>query len=189
MSEIKRKTKETDIELSLEIDQKGSFDLKTGIAFFDHMLGALALHSGISISGNVKGDLEVDAHHTLEDFGIVLGTALKKELEGKIIARYGTAFVPMDEALCFASLDICNRAYIAYNLDIFNTDVGGIDAQLFEEFWRAFAFSAGITLHINCQYGRNAHHIVEASFKAVGQALRQATIIRDSGVLSTKGTL
>jgi len=192
-AEVERNTKETRIKLSLDIDGKGMSEVSTGIGFFDHMLTALARHSGFDIRLVCDGDLEVDGHHTVEDVGIVLGQALLKALGDKLgIQRYGSSRAPMDEALISVDLDISGRPFIVYNVDHRFPMIGDFDVSLAEEFFRAFAFNAGITLHINCIYGRNDHHIVEASFKALAQALRKACSIdqRFADVLpSTKGML
>lgn len=188
---VERKTRETDIKISLVIDGKGNSEISTGIGFFDHMLTALSKHSGISISIKAKGDLEVDGHHTVEDTGIVLGQALAEALGDKSgIARYGTAYIPMDEALGFCSLDISNRPFLVFKGEFTNQMIGGYDACLTEEFFRAFAFNAGITMHLDMVYGSNDHHKCEALFKAAAHALRAAVKELEGGeTLSTKGTL
>lgn len=189
-SEIERITKETDIKVNLNLDGNGNNCISTGIGFFDHMLSALAVHSGIDIQINIKGDLEVDGHHTVEDAGIVLGTAFKSAIgDLKGIARYGSAFIPMDEALGFACLDISNRPFLVFNAGFPEEKVGGFDTCLTEEFFRAFAFNAGITLHIKSEYGKNSHHIIEAIFKAVAHALKIAKALNGDVILSTKGVL
>ena len=188
---IERNTKETQIRLQLNIDGTGSSDIDTGIGFFDHMLTALSVHSGISMDIAVKGDLYVDGHHTVEDTGIVLGKALGEALGDKSgITRYGSAFIPMDEALAFCSLDISNRPFLVFQGTFTNAMIGQCDACLTEEFFRAFAFNAGITLHVNMMYGSNDHHKCEAAFKAVAHALKTAvTPLEDGKTLSTKGVL
>lgn len=189
-SNISRKTKETDINLKLNLDGTGNYEITTGIGFFDHMLTALCVHAGLDLSVSCDGDLHVDGHHTVEDVGIVLGQALKKAIGDKSgINRYGSAFVPMDEALGFCSLDISGRAYLVFNADFKSPMIGGFDTSLTEEFFRAVAFNSGITLHIKCEYGTNDHHKVEAMFKAFAHALKQAKAINGSEVLSTKGSL
>ncbi|MGN1114073.1 MAG: imidazoleglycerol-phosphate dehydratase HisB [Oscillospiraceae bacterium] len=189
-AEIKRKTKETDIEVFLNLDGNGKVTVNTGIGFFDHMLTAFGVHSGIDLEVECDGDLKVDGHHTVEDIGIVLGQAFAKALGDKAgIARYGSAFVPMDEALCFCALDISGRPFLAFNSDFHDDRIGGFDTCLTEEFFRAFAFNSGITLHIRNEYGKNDHHIVEAMFKAVAHALKNAMEIKGDTVLSTKGVL
>ncbi|MCI6888792.1 MAG: imidazoleglycerol-phosphate dehydratase HisB [Ruminococcus sp.] len=190
-SEISRKTRETDIKIKVRFDECGRSNISTGIGFFDHMLTALSAHSGISLDINVKGDLHVDGHHTVEDTGIVLGQAFAKALGDKSgIERYGTAYIPMDESLAFASLDISNRPFLVFNAEFTNDMIGGYDVCLTEEFFRSFAFNAGITLHINLLYGSNDHHKCEAIFKAVAHALKQAVALnKDGKTLSTKGVL
>lgn len=189
-AEIKRKTKETDIELFIKLDGEGKVSVDTGIGFFDHMLTAFGVHSGIDLEVNCTGDLNVDAHHTVEDVGIVLGQAFAKALGDKSgIARYGSAYVPMDEALSFCSLDISGRPYLVFNADFTDQRCGEYDTCLTEEFFRAFAVNSGITLHIRKEYGKNDHHIIEAMFKAVAHALKDAMSVTGGGVLSTKGVL
>lgn len=188
---IERKTKETDISVQVKLDGKGVSEIGTGIGFFDHMLTALSKHSGISMDIKCKGDLYVDGHHTVEDTGIVLGQALAQALGDKSgIARYGSAYIPMDEALSFCSLDISNRPFLVFMGEFTNQMIGDFDACLTEEFFRAFAFNAGITLHLNMLYGINDHHKCEALFKAVAHALKAAVKPLENGeTLSTKGTL
>ena len=189
-SQISRKTKETDIQLSIDLDGKGEVSVDTGIGFFDHMLTALAVHSGVDMTINCKGDLNVDGHHSVEDVGICLGKAFSEAFGDKSgIARYGSAYVPMDEALAFCSLDISGRAFLVFNAQFTDDRIGGFDTCLAEEFFRAFAFNSGITLHIRQEYGKNDHHICEAIFKAVAHALKQAVAINGNAVLSTKGVL
>lgn len=186
---ISRTTKETKIDASLNLDG-GEVSVQTGIGFFDHMLTALAFYAGFGLELQAKGDLEVDGHHTVEDVGIVLGQAFAAALEdNRGIARFGSAFVPMDEALCRVVLDISNRPYLVYEAEMPQSMIGGYDACLTEEFMRAFAMNSGITLHINTLYGRNAHHITEALFKALGLALKQAIKVEGDRVVSTKGVL
>ncbi|MBQ3565613.1 MAG: imidazoleglycerol-phosphate dehydratase HisB [Oscillospiraceae bacterium] len=188
---VERKTKETQITVEVKLDNKGVSDIDTGIGFFDHMLTALSKHSGISMNIKCTGDLYVDAHHSVEDTGIVLGQALAQALGDKSgIARYGSAYIPMDEALSFCSLDISNRPFLVFNGEFTNQMIGQYDACLTEEFFRAFAFNAGITLHLNMVYGTNDHHKCEALFKAVAHALKMAVKPLENGeTLSTKGTL
>jgi len=188
---VERKTRETDIKISVVLDGKGNSEIDTGIGFFDHMLTALSKHSGISMDIKVKGDLEVDGHHTVEDTGIVLGQAMAQALGDKSgIARYGSAYIPMDEALSFCSLDISNRPFLVFKGEFTNQMIGGYDACLTEEFFRAFAFNAGITLHLDMVYGSNDHHKCEALFKACAHALKMAVKQTDNGeTLSTKGTI
>lgn len=189
-AEIKRSTKETDIQVMLNLDNSDNICIDTGIGFFDHMLTALAVHSGISLRVMTKGDLEVDCHHTIEDTGIVLGQALSVALADKSgIVRYGSAYIPMDEALGFASLDISNRPFLVFNAEFESNKVGEFDTQMVEEFFRAVSFNAGITLHISVLYGKNDHHKIEALFKAFAHALKQAIEISTTNALSTKGVL
>lgn len=189
-AEIKRKTKETDIEVYVDLDGEGKAEISTGIGFFDHMLTALGVHSGIDLTVKCVGDLEVDAHHTVEDAGICIGKAFAEALGDKGgIARYGSAYVPMDEALGFCSLDISGRPYLVFSADLSDDRCGSFDTCLAEEFFRAFAFNSGITLHVREEYGKNDHHIIEALFKAVAHALKQAVAETGKGVLSTKGVL
>lgn len=188
-AKISRKTKETDISAILSLDG-GECEISTGIGFFDHMLTAFAVHGGFGLKLKVKGDLEVDGHHTVEDTGIVLGQAFSKALGDKSgIARYGSFYVPMDEALALCVVDVSGRPYLVFD-DVFDGQmIGGLDSSLIVEFLRAFAFNAGITLHINVMYGKNAHHMAEAVFKSLGHALKAACAITGSYVLSTKGVL
>ena len=189
-AKIERKTKETDITLSVDLDGKGQVSIDTGIGFFDHMLTALAVHSGVDMTVKCNGDLNVDGHHSVEDIGICLGKAFAEALGDKSgIARYGSAYVPMDESLAFCSLDISGRAFLVFNATFSDDRIGEFDTCLAEEFFRAFAFNAGITLHIRQEYGKNDHHICEAIFKAVAHALKQALASNGGGVLSTKGVL
>lgn len=189
--EIVRKTKETDIFVNVDIDGKGKAEIDTGVGFFDHMLTALSVHSGISMTIKVKGDLQVDCHHTIEDTGIALGQALGQALGAKSgIVRYGTAYIPMDESLAMASLDLSNRPFLVFNCPFTNQSCGEYDLCMTEEFFRAFAFNSGMTLHINLLYGTNDHHKCEAVYKAVAHALKTAvTENTDGSTLSTKGVL
>ncbi len=188
---ITRTTKETDITVSVQLDGKGIADIRTGIGFFDHMLTALSVHSGISMTIFAEGDLYVDGHHTVEDTGIVLGQALSEALGEKSgIARYGSAYIPMDEALAFCSLDLSNRPFLVFQGTFTNAMIGQYDTCLTEEFFRAFAYNVGMTLHVNMLYGTNDHHKCEAAFKAVAHALKTAVTPLESGqTLSTKGVL
>ena len=189
-AEINRKTKETDISVKLNLDG-GDVKINTGIGFLDHMMTALGVHGGFGLEINAKGDLFVDGHHTAEDVGITLGQAFGKALGDKSgIMRYGSAFIPMDEALGFCSLDISARPFLVFNAEFTNERVGEFDTCLTEEFMRAFAFNAGITLHLRVEYGSNDHHKIEALFKALAYALKAATRLNSSGgAISTKGTL
>ena len=189
-AEIARKTKETDIKIKLNLDGSGVHDIDSGIGFFDHMLTALCVHGGFDLEISCKGDLYVDGHHTVEDVGICLGKAFCEALGDKSgIMRYGSAFIPMDEALGFCSLDISARPYLVFNADFSDDRIGEYDTCLTEEFMRAFAFNAGITLHLKEEYGKNDHHITEALFKALAHALKQAVSVNGGVTLSTKGTL
>ena len=190
-SSQERNTKETQIKMSLNIDGSGIGNINSGIGFFDHMLTALSVHSGISMDINVKGDLHVDGHHTVEDTGIALGQALAAALGNKSgIKRYGTFYIPMDESLAMTSLDISNRPFLVFNAEFTNQSCGDYDVCLTEEFFRAFAFNAGITMHINLMYGSNDHHKCEAIYKSCAHALKEAVEITESGkTLSTKGVL
>ena len=190
-AEIRRETKETDIYVSIRLDGKGTAEIDTGIGFFDHMLTALSVHSGISMNIKVKGDIHVDCHHTIEDTGIALGQALGTALGAKSgIVRYGTAYIPMDESLAMASLDLSNRPFLVFNCEFTNQSCGGYDLCMTEEFFRAFAFNSGMTLHINLLYGGNDHHKAEAIYKAVAHALKTASAYNSDGsTLSTKGVL
>lgn len=188
---VTRNTRETQITVSVRLDGKGESNISTGIGFFDHMLTALSRHSGISMDIKANGDLYVDGHHTVEDTGIVLGQALNQALGDKSrIARYGSAYIPMDEALSFCALDLSNRPYVVFNGTFTNQMIGQYDACLTEEFFRALAVNAGITLHLDMRYGSNDHHKCEALFKAFAHALKAAIRFNEDGtVLSTKGVL
>lgn len=189
-AEINRKTKETYITASLNLDGSGDTDIVTGIGFFNHMLTAFAFHGGMDLTLKSDGDLYVDGHHTVEDVGIVLGKAFKEALgDMKGIARYGTAFIPMDEALGFASIDISGRPFLVFNAEFSDQRIGEFDTCLTEEFFRAFAFNAGVTLHLKCEYGKNDHHIAEALFKAAAHAIKAAKAVSGNEILSTKGVL
>lgn len=189
-SNIERNTKETKINIELNLDG-GDVDISTGIGFFDHMLTAFGVHGGFGLRIEVKGDLEVDTHHTAEDTGIVLGKAFKQVLgDMSGIERYGSFSIPMDESLAQVSLDISNRPFLVFNAKFEQELCGDYETCVTEEFWRAFAMNSGITLHINVPYGTNAHHQIEAIFKAVAHALKIAvTKNSDGAVLSTKGVL
>ena len=190
-AEITRKTRETDIKIKLDLDKSGEVSIDTGIGFLDHMLTALAVHGGFSLSVKCVGDLNVDGHHTTEDIGIVLGMAFREALGDKSgIMRYGSAFIPMDESLAFCSLDISARPFLVFNAQFTNERVGEFDTCLTEEFMRSFAFNAGITLHLRVEYGNNDHHKIEALFKALAYALKAAVKRNtDGSVVSTKGVL
>ena len=188
-----RNTKETDIDITLEIleyGKAGKFSGSSGIGFFDHMLSAFAAHGGFNIALECRGDLEVDGHHTVEDIGIVLGTAFANALGSRIgIKRFGQALVPMDESLSRAVVDISGRPYLVFNAVFRDSAVGAFDTALTVEFFRAFAFGAGVTLHINSEYGENDHHKLESIFKAAARAMGDAVRIVGDEIPSTKGTL
>lgn len=188
-ADISRKTKETDIKIELSLDG-GECEINTGIGFFDHMLTAFAVHGGFGLKADVKGDLNVDCHHTIEDTGIVLGKAFAEALGDKSgIERYGSFTIPMDESLSFVSLDVSGRPFLVFNAEFPEERVGEFDSCMCEEFMRAFAYNAGITLHVNMIYGGNTHHQIEAIFKALAHALAVAVRETGKGVLSTKGSL
>lgn len=189
-ADVHRKTKETDISLSLNLDG-GEISVDTGVGFFNHMLNSFATHGGFGLNLTVRGDLEVDEHHTVEDTGIVLGKAFAQALADKSsIDRFGSFFVPMDEALAFASVDISGRPFLVYDAQFPQAKCGDYDCAMTVEFMRAFAYNAGITLHIKSEYGDNSHHITEAIYKAVAHALRLAVKQNTSNKpLSTKGVL
>ena len=190
---LKRKTRETDISLELRLDGAGRHSINTQIPFLDHMLSLMSKHGLIDLKLKAKGDIEIDYHHTVEDVGIVLGKALKDALgEMKGIRRYGSASVPMDEAIANVSLDISGRPYLVYNVSLpKRAKIKNFEADLVEDFLHALVSNAGITLHVAVPYGRNIHHIVEAVFKALGRALREAVEVdpRVKGVPSTKGKI
>lgn len=189
--EILRKTKETDINLNLNLDGSGKNQIQTGVGFFDHMLTAFSVHSGFDLTIKCKGDIEVDCHHTIEDIGIALGTAFGEGLKDKTgIARYGNFIIPMDEALASCNLDISGRPYLVFHGKFEGDRMGSMDTQMVEEFFRAFAMNAKLTLHINVLYGSNDHHICEAIFKAVAHALKEAVRLTGTAeILSSKGVL
>ena len=191
-SRVERRTKETQIVLELGLDGSGLADVETTIPFFNHMLEAWAKHGLMDLTVEAKGDIEIDLHHTVEDVGICLGKAFREALGDKRgIVRYGSSYLPMDEALLHAAVDISGRPFLVFNVPLARTRIAGFDLDLLREFFRAFAFNAEITLHVNMRYGENLHHIAEATFKAVARALAEATRLnpRITGVLSTKGTL
>ncbi|MBI3584516.1 MAG: imidazoleglycerol-phosphate dehydratase HisB [Nitrospinae bacterium] len=190
--EVKRKTKETDINIFLKLDGRGEYKINTTVPFLDHMLSQIAKHGFFDLEINAKGDTDIDYHHTVEDVGIALGEAFKKALgEKEGIRRYGHAVIPLNEALSMVSVDISGRPYIVYNVAMPKEKVGEFDVELTEEFFRAFANSSGMSLHINVMYGNNLHHIIESIFKAAARALNEATSIdeRVKGIPSTKGKL
>lgn len=186
---IVRQTKETQISLSLNLEG-GPVSVETGIGFFDHMLTALAFYAQFGFQLTAKGDLHVDAHHTVEDVGIVFGQALRQALGDKTgIRRFASAFIPMDEALCHTALDFSGRAFLHFQADMPQAVIGGYDACLTEEFMRAVAMNSQTTLHMRALYGSNAHHMTEALFKSLGVCLHEASRITGRGVTSTKGVL
>lgn len=192
IANINRKTKETDIEMSLSVDGTGIGQVHTGIGFFDHMLEGFSTHGFFDLTLSVNGDLDVDGHHTVEDTGIVLGTAIREAIGDKTgIRRYGSFMLPMDDALCLCAIDLCGRPYFVYDCTFATERVGGLDTELVREFFYAVSYSAGMNLHIKMLHGDNAHHMIEAMFKAFGKALDQASSYdtRIDGVLSTKGAL
>lgn len=192
-AEISRKTNETEIIASVDLDGTGLTDIATGIGFLDHMLTLLGKHSGMDLAVQCKGDLYVDGHHTVEDLGIVLGQAFQKALGDKRgIRRYGSARIPMDEALVSVDLDISGRPFLSVNADFNSPKVGDFDTSLVEEFFRALSQNSGITLHISCLSGKNDHHIIEGMFKAFARAFREAVEIDPrfaTEIPSTKGIL
>ena len=187
---VERKTKETHIRLHLNLDG-GEVSVETGVGFFDHMQTEFAVHGGFGLELACQGDLQVDCHHTVEDTGIVLGEAFARALGDKSgIARYGSFFVPMDEALGFCAADISGRPYLVFEADFPQEQIGAFDTCMCREFFRAFADNAGVTLHLRAPYGDNSHHIAEALFKAFGHAMHAAVApAKDGAVLSTKGML
>lgn len=190
---IRRETKETSIEVALNLDGTGFYEISTGIGFLDHMLEQLSRHSLIDLRLKAVGDLHIDQHHTTEDAGIAIGEAVSQALgDRRGITRYGTAYAPMDETLTRCAIDISGRPFLVWKADFSQPRLGEMDTELFEHWFHSFAGSAGITLHLECLYGRNNHHIVESSFKALARALRQAIEIdprKADSVPSTKGML
>ncbi len=191
-AEIRRKTKETAVILTLNLDGSGKHSIATGIPFFDHMLRLLAYHSRTDLSLKAKGDIGVDAHHTVEDVGICLGNGIREAVgEAKGIQRYGAATIPMDETLVSVAVDLSMRPYLVFQMKLRRSKIGTFDPELVEEFFKALCNHARITLHINLLYGRNSHHMVEAVFKGFGRALREAVSFdgRAAEIPSTKGML
>lgn len=192
IAQLDRKTYETNITIEVNLDGEGIYNIETGIGFFNHMLTLAAKHGIMDLNVKAEGDLYVDAHHTVEDVGIALGKCIDKALGDKEgIKRYGTSFLPMDETLALVSMDLSGRPYLVFEAEFNSPMVGEMDTELVEEFFRAVAFNAGITLHAKVLYGKNAHHMIEALFKAFGRALREAVTKdeRIKGVMSTKGSL
>jgi imidazoleglycerol-phosphate dehydratase len=191
-AKVTRSTKETDIRVELTIEGKGKSAITTSIPFMDHMLTLMAAHGFFDLTLDAKGDVEIDEHHTVEDIGIVLGEAFDKALgDRKGMKRYGRGLVPMDEALASVVIDFSNRPFLVYNVNLKRETTGRFDAQIIEEFFRAFVNRSGATVHINLMYGENTHHIIEAVFKAFSQGLDEATMLDDriTKVRSTKGIL
>ncbi|MBC8061766.1 MAG: imidazoleglycerol-phosphate dehydratase HisB [Clostridiaceae bacterium] len=191
-SEIKRKTGETDIEISFNIQGEGNSNIDTGVGFLDHMLTLFSKHGGFDLSVKAKGDLYVDSHHTIEDIGIVLGQCIKEASgDRKGIKRYGTSFLPMDESMAMVSVDVSGRPYLVFDAALTVEKLGNFDTEMTEEFFRALAFNAGITLHAKILYGKNTHHMIEALFKGTARALKEALTEDETikGVMSTKGIL
>ena len=185
-----RVTKETDVDVDLVVDGVGKASASTGIPFFDHMIEQLGKHGGFDLTVAATGDLEVDTHHTVEDTGIVLGTALKEALGDKAgVRRFASGLFPLDEALVQVALDLSGRPFLTYEIDPVSEWIGTFDPQLAEEFWRAFVQAAGITLHLRSLSGRNGHHVIEASFKGVARCLRDAVRVESDALPSTKGSL
>jgi len=189
-AEVNRETKETKINVSLNLDDSGDVNIDTGIGFFDHMLELFAFHGNFNLTMKAKGDLDVDDHHTVEDCGIALGTAVKEALGDRMgISRYGSFTCPMDEALATVSMDISGRPYIVFHCDFTREQLGMLSTEMIEEFFRAFAIASGITLHVNLAYGSNDHHKAEAVYKAFGHAFKEAMAVTGTQILSTKGYL
>jgi imidazoleglycerol-phosphate dehydratase len=190
---VERKTTETSISVAVDLDGNGRYSVDTGVGFLDHMLEQLSRHSLMDLTVKAKGDLHIDAHHTTEDVGIAIGQAVNQALgDRKGIARYGHAYVPMDEAMSRVAIDLSNRPYLIWKVAFGRDKLGTMDTELFKEWFQAFAQAAGATLHVECLYGDNDHHIVESCFKALARALRAATEIdprKADAVPSTKGTL
>ena len=192
ISSLNRTTKETDINLILNLDGSGKANIQTGVGFFDHMLDGFARHGLFDLDLVVKGDLEVDCHHTIEDVGIVLGTAIKEALGDKAgIKRYGSMLLPMDETLVMCAIDLSGRPYFVFDAEFTCDKVGDMDTEMVREFFYAVSYAAGMNLHMKVMYGTNNHHMIEGLFKAFAKALDQASIYdeRIQGVLSTKGTI
>jgi imidazoleglycerol-phosphate dehydratase len=189
-AELQRKTKETNVAVTLVIDGTGTTQISTGIPFFDHMLEQLGKHAGFDLTVAAEGDLDVDLHHTVEDTGIVIGNALQQALGDKVgVRRFANALVPLDEALVQVAVDLSGRPYLVYDVDPVAEWIGTFDPQLAEEFWKGFVDGARLTLHVRSVSGKNGHHVIEASFKGVARALRDAVRVEGTGVPSTKGTL
>jgi imidazoleglycerol-phosphate dehydratase len=191
-SDVSRKTGETQINIKLDVDGSGKYQIETGVPFLDHMLTLFAVHGFFNLTVEAKGDIEVDGHHTVEDIGICLGQAFTKALDDKSgIARYGTCYLPMDETLVRVVVDLSNRPFAHYEVTVPDQKLGTFDTALAKEFMRAFSQHGGITLHIDLLHGENSHHIIEAVFKGLARAIRQAVepLENYDGVLSSKGSL
>lgn len=192
-AEVRRKTRETDIQVTVDLDGTGAYDVETGIGFLNHMLEQLARHSLMDLTVRAKGDLHIDFHHTTEDTGYAIGEAISKALGDRAgIRRYGDALIPMDETLTRVAIDASNRPFLVWRIDFTRQKLGDMDTELFKEWFKAFAQSAGLTLHVDNVYGENNHHIIESSFKGLARALRKAVDIdpRQQGAIpSTKGVL
>ena len=192
-AKVARKTRETDIEVRVNLDGAGAYDVSTGIGFLDHMLEQLSRHGLIDLTVRAKGDLHIDFHHTTEDTGIVIGQAVSKALgERRGIKRYASALIPMDETLTRVAIDVSNRPYLIWKVSFPREHIGEMNTELFKEWFQAFAQSAGVTLHVENLYGENSHHIIESCFKGLARALREAIAVdpREAGLVpSTKGTL
>ncbi len=190
---IERKTRETDIFVAMELDGSGDYDIETGVGFFDHMLEGFSKHSLIDLKVRAEGDLHIDMHHTVEDVGIVMGQAAAKALgDCAGIRRFGHAYVPMDETLSRAAIDICKRPYLVWNVEFARDKIGEMDTELFKEWFHAFASNAGVCLHVENIYGVNTHHIIESCFKATARAFRMGLELdprADGATPSTKGVL
>ena len=187
---LRRETKETTVAVDLDVDGSGETQVSTGIPFFDHMLEQLGKHAAFDLTVEATGDLDVDLHHTVEDVGIVLGNALRDALGDKRgVRRFANALVPLDEALVQVALDLSGRPYLVYDVEPVSEWIGTFDPQLAEEFWKGFVDGARVTLHVRSVSGKNGHHVIEASFKGVARALRDAVTIEGEAVPSTKGTL
>jgi imidazoleglycerol-phosphate dehydratase len=193
MASLKRKTGETSVEVSLSLDGNGTYSVSTGIGFLDHMLALLARHSLIDLEVQAQGDLHVDMHHTVEDVGITIGQALSRALaERRGVRRYGSAYIPMDEALTRVTLDLSGRPHLVWNVAFSRPSIGDFDIELLREWFQAFVLNAGITMHVETLHGDNSHHIAESCYKALAHALRQAVEVdprQQSRIPSTKGTL
>jgi imidazoleglycerol-phosphate dehydratase len=189
-AQLRRETKETTVDLELTIDGSGTTRVATGIPFFDHMLEQLGKHAGFDLQIEARGDLDVDLHHTVEDVGIVLGNALREALgDRRGVRRFANSLVPLDEALVQVALDLSGRPFLVYDVDPISEWIGTFDPQLAEEFWKGFVDGARVTLHVRSITGKNGHHVIEASFKGVARALRDAVKVEGTDVPSTKGTL